>query len=448
MKQIVLAVAAAALLAATPGISGAQSPDVVAGLATGGTVDAAAKAVRDNANAVIQQLEQSIGISSFRARQDLAYLIAEIDDVAARQQGKLFSELTKQERQLFVDSSNLVIRARREADGTVQGVQKVAQTMESGVSRLPLADKSPRVQRSTPEYLVAAGANAPVTITAQGSLLGSGPATLKIGGQACSLAGQTETAVSFQCAAKPFQNVETPKTVSADLKVTVPRSFLDVVLFRPARSKSYRLMTQVMPAKLGSYTIEGGYSTTARQTQGRTGNIDAANPHCAGERTHGPFRFTATPSWNIDTGSISLGVVHSTNREAGVLGPHDVAASGFYYMVKLQNGGSCHSVFGIGLIKDARAWRNQDVNWREYKDVDSEQPLALTGGDIAWGGDVPIALPERMKWFRVTVRQIDGQTRVIVDRDEKNDWFSLDHDAEKRTIIIRPRSLAEALAAR
>jgi hypothetical protein len=32
---------------------------------------------------VIQRLEQSFGISSFRARQDLAYLVAEIDDVAS-----------------------------------------------------------------------------------------------------------------------------------------------------------------------------------------------------------------------------------------------------------------------------------------------------------------------------------------------------------------------------
>ncbi|MCY1649165.1 hypothetical protein OVA11_19510 [Caulobacter sp. SL161] len=417
-------------------------------MAVAGTVDAAAQSIRDNAKAVIQQLEQSFGISSFRARQDLAYLIAEIDDVAIRQQGKLLSQLNKQERQLFVDSNNLLVNARRQADGTLQGVQKVAETMEGGVSRLPLADRSPRVLRARPEYLVTQAGEGAVSIRAEGSLLGSGPAILRIGDQKCALAAQTETAVTFQCAAAIFRTKDAPTTVTSDLEVTAPRGFLDVILFRPAKIKKYHLATVVAPAKLGTYTIEGAYDTTVRETQPRDGRIEASNEHCQGERVHGPFRFSATPGWSVDPASIREGTVHGTNRQASIEGPHEVAFSGFYYNAKLKNGGECVKVLGKIVSYDARAWRNQDVLWTEYRDVDREQPLALAGAGIAWGGDVSIALPPRMKWFRVKVRQIDGQERVIIDRDEKNDWFSLDHDAEQRTIVIRPRSLDEALALR
>ncbi len=444
MKRLAIACTSGLLcVAVLPPSTTAQAPEALAGLAVDATIGSAARTIRDNANAVIQQLEQSVGISSFRARQDLAYLIAETDYVASKQQGELFRNLDRQERQLFVDANNLILKARREADGSVKGVQTVAETLESGLGRLPFADKSPRVQRSYPAYLVSQTEGGTVQVEARGSLLGVGESGLKIGNDRCAPVGKTETALTFACPGGPFASDGRPKTVSADLSLTVPRGFMDQLLFRPARTKTYRLMTVVMPPRLGQFTVEGGYETTVRETQPRTGDIRAQNNHCQRERTHGPFRFSTTPGWSIDPASIALGGVHSSNRGVTVLGPDEVATSGFYYTLKLANGGRCF----MGAM-DARASRHQDVTWTEYRDVPREAALALPGGDLSWGTDAAIAVPDGLKWFRITVAQMDGQSRVITDRSEANDWFSVDHDAARRTIVIRPRSLTEAMTAR
>lgn len=425
--------------------SAVSAQGAAAGMVVAGTVDAAAQSIRDNANAVIQQLEQSFAISSFRARQDIAFLVAEIDHVAERQRGRLFRDLDRQERQLFVDANNLLIEARRHAGTTLAEAEKVVQTVESGIARLPFADRSPRVLRASPNYLLGRSAGAPVTIKVEGSQLGFGPATLKAGGQACAQSAQTEVALTFQCPASLFQAAGEPRTVTADLQLVMPRSLWGRLLFRKPGRKAYKIQTVVVPNRMGSYSIEGAFRVSDRIANQRTGLIDAANPHCAGERTHGPFRFTPANGFQIDPESVRLGSVRGSNRQASVLGPNDVTSAGFYYNMKLKNGGDCVKVLGRIVSYDARAWHSQNVHWTDVRTEETERPLELPAGELRWGEDVALPLPQNVSWFRLSINQIDGEKRVVTDRSETNDWFSVDMDAERRTLVIRPRQLSQAL---
>lgn len=426
--------------------------DPVSTLATGVAVDNTIQSIKSSAQDVIRQLEESVGISSFRARQDLAFLISELDYFSNQHRGKIFSDLNATEKRFLTDANNLVMNAGREARKTIGAAGGVAQTMESGLARLPLADKSPRVFRSSPEYLLSQGASGTVQITAQGSLLTSGKKpTVKVGGQTCAAIGATETALTFNCPAHLFKATSSIQPVSATLEMEIARPWYTALwgslTGSKPRTKKYQLLSYVVPPTLGSFALQGVAQSEATESEQITDKVEASNEHCQGERRHGPFRFTPRAGWRIVRESIREGDEISGNRDRSLDGPLEVSESGFVYYANLQNGGSCSpSIFGL-RSKDARAWITKRMHWTEVKTVTRDAPFTLPPGVLAWGRDVLLQLPPSMKQITLTVDQFNGEKKVITGDDARQSWFTVDLDPSRTVLVIRPRSLADAMSA-
>lgn len=424
--------------------------DPAASLATGLAIDSTIQSIKNSAIEVIQQLESTVGISSFRARQDMAFLISELDYFANQHRGKLFSELNATEKRFVTDANNLVLSAGREARKTIGAAEGVAQTMESGLARLPLADKSPRVLRSSPEYILSQSGNGDVQIRAQGSLLSSGRNPIvKVAGKACKPIGATDTVLTFNCPSDAFKATISVEPVSASLVMEVARPWYralwDTLTGAKPPTKEYRLLSYVVPPTIGTYKLQGVASSEATESEEITDRVEASNAHCQGERRHGPFRFTPKAGWKIVRDSIREGAEVSGNRDRSLEGPLEVTENGFVYYAKLKNGGSCSpNIFGV-QSKDARAWINRRIHWIEVKTVTRDTPFEQPPGTLVWGRDISLQLPPNMKQITLTVEQFNGEKKVVTGDDSRPDWFTVDIDPSRTVLVIRPRTLSDAM---
>lgn len=438
----------AALAISTAPVQSYGQTSVATAFAADMAVSSAAGELKAALTEVIQQAEQSLGISSFRVRQDAAFLIAEIDNVVRTNQGRLMRDLSVQQRDLFNHSRALVHDVERSAGRTLNSADQVARTLEDGISSLPFGDRQPLVRRTSPVYRLAATTEAVVRVDATGRRLAHSASTMRVGGQICTPIGRTDSSLSFNCAATAFAAIAQPTTVVADLAVPIPKGFWDTVLFRRPPDKRYQIPIVVMPPRMGRYTVSANYIEDEREEQARTGLINANNSHCQGEREHGPFRFSTTTGWQIDPASIRTGD-RSGNQQRSSTGPHDVSGTGFYYLARLRNGGDCGPKVPFTNRRawvDARASIHQEVFWSEYRIQSRERSGVISEGDLAWGVDKTITLPPQTHSVQISIEQADGQTRTVLGTDASNDWFTVDVDAARLNAVIRPRHLDDALA--
>jgi len=445
---------AVALLFASAATPPTATADPVTAIAAGAAVDNTVDGIKNAAQEIIQQLESSVGMSSFRGRQDMAFLIAELNYFATQHRNAVFKDLNASEKRFLTDANNLVLNTAREVRGGLRDADRIAGTLESGIARLPLADRQPRISRSAPEYILDNTTAAPVRITATGSLLSGGRnPRMTVAGKACAPIGGLDTSLAFSCDGAAFRTTTGVGAVTADLTMQVDQPwYLDIwrgLTGKPEPTKAYKLLVYVVPRTLGTYRVEGVVEEDYTVSEERSGVVDANNQHCWGERRHGPFRFTPREGWKIDSASIHEGGEHSGNGGRSLNGPLEVAESGFVYYANLKNSGDCGPRLPFSdrrAYYDGRAWINKDIIWTEIQPHVRDAPLPITTGPMNWSEDIAVPLPERWKQVSVTVDQFDGQHRVMTGDDAALDWFSVSIDPNRRMLVIRPRSLDEAMA--
>lgn len=436
-----------AILLTSTALPTASAADPVTGFVAGAAVDGVVQGVKDAALEVIQQMDASVGTNSFRVRQDMSFLISELDYFATRHRNEVFSQLNASEKRFVTDASNLVLITGREARSGFKETSEIASTLESALARLPLADRQPRVSRSSPGYMLDNASGAAVRISAEGNLLSRGRnPRMTVAGKPCTAVGAIDTILTFSCDGAGFRAATALGAVTANLAMDVEQPWYSqmwsAMTHTPPPVKTYRLLVHVVPTTLGAYRIEGLADEDFDVTEEQTGVIDASNQHCWGERRHGPFRFTPRTGWRVNPSSIHEGAEHFGNRQRNLDGPLEVTESGFIYFVSLKNGGHCF----LGT-KDARASIRKDIVWNEVQTRTRDVAFPVATGPMAWGTDIAIPLPDRMKQVSVTVDQFDGQHRVITGDDAAPDWFSVTIDPNRRMLVIRPRSLEQAMAA-
>lgn len=429
------------------------SAQAVSSIAAGMSVSAIVGTLRSAALDIVRELDKTVGVNSFQIRQHLLLIVSELEHAALTLEGKFFKDLDATQQAFFRNVEGTVHEASRAANQPLDKLDAVAKTLATAVERIPLADGSPRILRSTPSYVVAKANASEVRVSFDGSRLNYGPPTLKFGAAECKLAGHTDVLLDFVCPGNLFRASASVSPVSGNLVVDDVETFWAKVknVFRHYDpKKQYRVLVQAVPEVLGTAELYTQFEETVEEFADRSAPLNASNNHCEGEREHGPFTFSVQggPEWSIVPGSARWGGESTGNQQRSVNGPFDLTPKGFRFMAKLKNGGDCgpYRPFSSDrLWVDARAWVGGNVLWRESKPTTVRKEADQSVGVLKWGQDVAIPLPDRLTAFRLTVRQIDGGAPVIIDKDNSLRWFRVDHDTAKRTLVIRPRPIEEAM---
>jgi ABC-type multidrug transport system fused ATPase/permease subunit len=419
-------------------------------IGTDQVVSSIVEKLRTSAIDVIQELQVAVGVNSFQIRQSLLLMISEIEHGALTLQNKVFKNLNRTQQDLFRNAEFAIWEAKQAADKPLDSLNNTTQILVTALERLPLVDKSPRVLRASPLFLVSKEGSGTTVISVTGSRLNYDAPSLTINNIKCTVAGRTDIKLDFVCPNSIIKAESSVVPLSGALIVGDVKSFWQKLkkLFRYYREeKRYQLLIQVVPQNLGTYTLHTINEQDIEERAERSAPISAANDHCQGERTHGPFTFSVLggPEWSIVPGSVRWGGETSGNRGRDLQGPFDVTPKGFRYMVKLQNGGSCVKAFGEIVSYDARAWLSGNVLWTETRTVKARKEDDIASGALIWGKDVAIALPPGLISFALTVSQIDGSSPIVIDKDNSLRWFKVDLDTEKNILLIRPRNVEEAM---
>ena len=412
-------------------------------------VSASVERLRSSAQAVIQQLDQTASINSFQIRQHLLVLISELEHSALTVETKTFKDLDKQQQELFKNIENAISEAQRAATASIDQAGLIAKNLESTVARLPLTDKSPRVLKIRPDHLLSPSGADSVRIVVEGNLLAYGPATLQMGGDKCNLASQTDTALAFMCPASTFKTSDTFKNVGGSLVVADYKEFWMKVrqVFRSYEPvKNYRSLVVAVPPKLGIYTLEVGYQVQSPLSKPASAPFESGNPHCTGEQSHSRnFSAQNGPGFTIVPGSVTF-QENSGNQQRSMAGPLDFTPSGFRMQSTLRNGGICCPYIPLTSTHacfDARAWMGGTVSWLESTTVTTQKVENGQTGDVVWGSDIGLTLPDQLSYFKLTVSQIDGSKPLVIQRDDSQRWFKVERN--EKILKISPRQLEQAL---
>lgn len=440
------------LLLAVP-CSGFSAAQVPGGLAAGMTVGSIVGTLRGAALDIIRELDKTVGVNSFQIRQHLLLVVSELEHSALTLEGKLFKDLDISQQAFFRNIEGAINEASNATNQPLDKLDGIAKTLATSVERLPLTDGSPRVLRSTPSYVVTKLEIAETRVSFEGSRLNYGPPTLKFGNIECRLAGHTDVRVDFICPSALFRTVASVTPVTGNLVVDDVETFWAKAknVFRHYDpKKQYRVLVQGVPEVLGVATLYTQHEEIEEEFSDRSAPLNASNNHCQNETEHGPFTYSVQggPDWSIVPGSARWGGESSGNQQRSVSGPLDLTSKGFRFMAKLKNGGDCgpYKPFSSDrLWVDARAWIGGNVLWRESRQISVKKQSDLSIGTLKWGQDVAIPLPDKLMAFRLTVRQMDGSAPIVIDKDNSLRWFRVDHDTAKHTLVIRPRSIEDAL---
>ncbi|WP_296953027.1 hypothetical protein [uncultured Massilia sp.] len=398
---------------------------------------------------IIHQLDQTASVNSFQIRQHLLVTISEVEHAALTVQDKTFKDLDKQQQALFQGAENTIAAAKAATTAPLDKLGDISKTVENAVARLPLADKSPRIARIRPDHLLAPTGAAPVRLVVEGSFLAYGPARLEMDGQSCTLASQTDAMLAFHCPASTFATVDGFRNVTGSLVVADRKEFWERVkhVFRNYEAKkNYRSLVVAVPPKLGDYALEVGYASDTQEPRAASAPFESGNPHCVGQRDYSlNYAVQNGPAYTILPGSVTF-TATSGNGERSMAGPLDFTPKGFRMQATLKNGGDCGPRLPFSSSRawyDARAWLGGTVAWTEVRTVTAQKVDAAPPTPLLWGSDVVLDLPERLSYFKLSIRQVDGSKPIVINADNTQRWFKV--EKTDRVLKISPRQVEDAL---
>lgn len=364
--------------------------------------------------------------------------------------GKTFGELTDRQQQFLEDATNTITQAKVAAQDAAIGLQDLVKQVEHVAAMIPLADKEPRVRKSSPAFVRAPLATDPdVTLSINGSFLKHGKVALNMNGLPCKLTSHIDVSASFACPAKAL--------VLKDERITHVTGAFDVegeaswwqrvknVFGAKMPTKTYTLPLVVVPRTLGKYAVTLTQNVDEIESADRKGDWGQTNPHCVGQRRTTANFGPAGPGWVIDTSTIV------TSQECGRGSPghalRNVSQAGFQVESWASNTGNCVSAPwpASGYISyDARGCSAGVVRWTERKSVQVRRQVAIEPGILEWGKSVSIPITSNTVGFLVSVVQLDG-TKVDLVTATPSKWFAVKKDGAGTHLIVEPFELEQAL---
>ena len=407
----------------------------------GPSTDPVSEAIAD-VQELVAVLEDSRTTLSFAVRSDLLIVLQNLQQI---QRQMVDGTLNRLDTTVQSGLRSLRDAIRDFSSGNMQALESVhdiGASLTEAMTRIPGFSDEPMVTTYSPTLALASPVRE-LDIFVHGALLGSTHPTLEFASRTCTLKEHLERSLAFRCSA-PGQTSE--RWASGQLVLEFNGWFDYFFLER----KSYRVAVRTIPQPLGQYelspTVE--VETTVRRPRSQTNGH--RNPHCSGNK---PVTWTYSPGagCEIDVDSVRTRVlVRSSKSSFG--GVDKLTATGFQVRGSVNNNGKCVKVLGQPASRDGRGSLRVETSWVDLCKTTTESQPEPEHGEILWGKDVSIPVPESTKAFKLEIRQTNKETRIIQgDRsgvvDKPNwPWFSVRWQPAARSVVVSPTELERAFA--
>ncbi|MEQ8694564.1 MAG: hypothetical protein RIC85_04495 [Gammaproteobacteria bacterium] len=407
-------------------------------------IDQFGRLVSDTANEVrgiVKTLEDSTTAASFNVRSDLLIVLQNLERISENITSNTLDRVDETVQSSIVSVRQLVKQFNEGSAEALDKVRDISVGLGETMSRVPGISEQPFVTRYSPSLALASDTNAGTSFLVEGTLLGNTNPNLQFGSRRCSLKTNTERIIEFHCADGLTSDSE--KWASGELILTHGGWF--DLFFRD--QTVYRLSVRAIPHQLGDYELVPYKKVTTINRVARKQRNGHRNPHCSGN-TPLTWTYNPAPGCIIDlTSAKAEPKVKSSKSSFG--GIHNLSATGFQVRGSANNNGKCAKIFGQPASKDGRGALHVLATWTDLCKVVSEKGGSPIKGKIQWGSDVPIALDPSTSGFRLTIRQSNGDTKVVTGDESGGiqssaSWFDVKWQPKAQTLVVSPRALSKA----
>lgn len=403
-------------------------------------VQDAIDSIKSSATQIINSAEASATVAGFSISSNLQILMQNLDLIAAKHRKDTLRDLSDAERKIVADAHRLVRQTDLATSGAIDRLNLLVDSTGTEISRLPWVLKQPLVTRVSPTHVLEGQPTYEVEF--RGSRLAQEGVGLVLNNSACSLLNSTDTSLRFLCQSEAFQ-AEVPWS-RGQLTLSTKKKWWD--FFGSDVNTQYSVGLKTIGRKLGTYVFSADIETSTLETIQRKQHQEVSNGHCEGP-TPRAWTFRPTSSCRVDPQSVRA--KSDTTKKSSCESPADISEFGFSVRCTARNSGDCTRIklpFGkVKLTKDARGSAKVDAYWNDLCPKTSTLQVPEVSGEIYWGEDVAISLPEGQKVLRwkLTITQSNGVIRIL-DRAADEKWFTLT-EGSSASIIVHPKELPDAL---
>ncbi|GAB1857356.1 hypothetical protein MHTCC0001_21920 [Flavobacteriaceae bacterium MHTCC 0001] len=403
-----------------------------AGETVNSVVDNFSKRIED----IINNLDNVISKRSFDIRQHLMILSDQLDYIAEKNIDKVFDGLTKQQRQLLINVDNSLTEFEKSSEVTLTKVEDVLEKTIVFAGTLPGSKRIPTITKVSPSYFSDVE-NSDIVLTIKGNWLATGEPFIQIDSLVYEPTTKIDNKLEFILPLNIYNDESKINLFTSNLTLFKKSWF-------KTKEYNYKVGTFLIPKTMGKYKLKTKVSREEKIAINRSQGFGDANGHCQGARNVNWTFNVQKGGWKIDPNSIKHRAT-SVSSKSKYLGLRNVSESGFQIHGRVENSGNCVRVLGKTVAKDARGSVHGTVSWQEYKMNPKTLDLGIVGeGDIFWGKDLSIELPQNTISFELEIDLLDGKKKIITS-GKSEDWFKVDYNEEGSSLIIKPRELDEAL---
>ena len=404
----------------------------------GQTVNSIVDNLSDRIKEIINDLEGSISRQAFDIRTHLQLIIGQLDYVLDKNIDKVFEKLDEQQRELLNNIDITLSEFERTSNIALDKLDDVLDKAIIFSGTLPFSKRIPAVRNVSPSFIGSSERKGIITI--DGAWLAKGSPYLIFEGERIDPIKKIDNELRFEIPLDKYKDIKNVEFISAKLNV-----FKNQIIGK--KMVDYQIAVSLVPNLMGNYLLFVKTKETKKETKSRSENFSDSNGHCAGGRDKiWTFNSLGAP-WKIDVNSIS-DRSHSVSSKSKYHGKRSVSHNGFQIAARIENNGECIKVLGKVVARDGRGSVSGSVSWTEYKLEPYIKDQGLNSkGELKWGKDISLNLPQNLSSFRLEITQLDGEKKII-NKNANEDWYQVRYNPNGATLTIKPRNLNRAMNAR
>lgn len=395
-------------------------------------VDGLIDKLRNSISELVSETESSATVVGFSFATDANLLLQNLNLLAQETSGQVFRDLNQTQQATFSSAFALLDQGERSLEKRLEQMQTIVSSFGGEISRLPLASKRPLLNSFRPSFVMSSGASYDLKL--QGSLLAGHNASLFFGTTSCKRVSSVESGLRFSCPGEIFDSEEN-QWMTGQLKMTKTPPWYAV--WKDPQVFSYSLGVMAIPEHFGDFTLKFFEKRTKTQRVSRQASNRHRNDHCSSSRSK-TWTYRPASACYVDVRSIDVSERHSRNSTyEGIV---NASRQGFQVRGVVRN----HGTGGPGCIpRDARGSLNVTARWVDVCESSEEAVLPEVTGKLDWNNEKAFELPEDLTKFLLTIRQVDGQTKVF-DQGEPSRWYIVSFDPTTKVLLVKPRAIEEA----
>lgn len=402
--------------------------------------------LKKSIESVIKTADMSVDKNTFLAMQRLLVLVQSIESNYSGMLNKTSDQFTRQERDIYNYFQSAVSDVERLKNGTTSDAERILSHLDVIASAiLPYANSTCVISYNPQRVVSEPSQPLLIKLTGRNFIAGSEVRYRDASGttRAFTVNPSTSSLLQFSLPAGWTSSSNQKTILEISVKVLNNHQSWHQSWLNQRDTISYQIPIEVIPARLGSYSISYSFSKTTDVVQSKSDRppqLFADN--CRGlfsdcDRERHDNHYSCTPGWMIDVSSIELRRL-LMQGESPVCRLENATASGFTV--------HCES-------EGERLWGRPgrveyQVNYREYKGaVIPGQHSAFSVGELFWNRDVPIPLPPntsivKVDGFLASIKAFDGKEFQTTGGSQP-EYLNVSFDPVTNIIILKPRKVNE-----